>query len=134
MNTISMLTLPGTRIDDNSLDTLKLVRDLVYFDGPLVSLYNNECGEPYVFYWCDRDKKCNRWLVTRVDPQILEGYLNQTVDALSIMTGSPDGFVYFVDLDNDLSVHPVHLCPTELIPNEYKPEAGAMFDPDLALP
>ncbi|EDN65617.1 hypothetical protein BGP_0795 [Beggiatoa sp. PS] len=45
---------------------LRDIVDLIYFDGPLLTLFENEYGDSYLYYWCDVDEQCNRWLVFRV--------------------------------------------------------------------
>ena len=32
------------------------IADLIYFDGPLLSLFENSHGDLYLYYWCDHGK------------------------------------------------------------------------------
>jgi hypothetical protein len=45
---------------------LRHVRDLIYFDGPLLSHFKHPKGDDYLYYWCDCDEQANRWMVLRV--------------------------------------------------------------------
>jgi len=48
-----------------SFDFSKLKKkvDLIEMDGPLLSLYQNEQGDSYLFYWLDADSQYNRWML-----------------------------------------------------------------------
>ncbi|TAG74491.1 MAG: hypothetical protein EAZ23_06010 [Oscillatoriales cyanobacterium] len=57
--------LIGFKLDKFPL-SLRSIVHLEYFDGPLLSLFENEYGDSYLYSWCDVDNLYNRWLVFRV--------------------------------------------------------------------
>lgn len=60
-----MEKLTGYHIPFN-IKALKLRANLIEQDGPLLSLYYNDKGDYYLFYWLDCDDISNRWMIVRV--------------------------------------------------------------------
>jgi len=108
---------------------LKHVRDLIYFDGPLLSEFRHKNGESYLYYWCDCNEQANRWMVFRVSEATL---LRLTERILSlgevIPRGSRDDFVYFLDMFSDGSIKACLVMP-EAIPVDYLPAPSTFLEP-----
>jgi hypothetical protein len=103
-------------------DELRHVRDLVYFDGPLLSQFVHPNGDNYLYYWCDCDDTANRWMVLRVAESDILRIENLSVPVSTVIPGrSKDGFVYFVDLDSEGTVIGSVLCGPAAIPDDYLP-------------
>ena len=83
--------------------------DLVYLDGPFLSHYVSGKGDDYLFYWVDRDDKDNRWLVLRVSLSSLQKYIGKELTLLELIENPNDGYLYSVDVDNDLNYHNIKL-------------------------
>jgi len=105
------------------------VRDLIYFEGPLLSQFKHENGENYLYYWCDCDEEANRWMVLRVSEATLLR-LTERILALGevIPCGSRDDFVYFLDMFSDGSVKS-YLAMPEAIPEDYQPAPSTFLEP-----
>jgi len=57
-------------INNNQLSQDQLIRigDIVNFEGPLMTLYQDQkYFDLYIFDWVDRDDTTNRWLAYQVD-------------------------------------------------------------------
>src|SRR5690348_10319881 len=80
---------------------LEWVRDLVYFDGPLLSEFRSSNGDTYLFHWCDVDDGANRWMVFRVSRPDLVKYLFRRYPLRRLIDESQDGFVYIVDIGDN---------------------------------
>jgi hypothetical protein len=78
--------------------------DLIEMDGPLLSLYQNEQGECFLFYWVDADEQSNRWMLIRVQPDIL----------------------WFSDRDASGEWHHTRCMEASSIPEDYLPEPDAV--------
>lgn len=95
---------------------------LDYFEGPILSLYRNTAGEPYLEMWADRDVGRERWLLFRVTEQKLVEYLQQGVPLRDLVLGAPDGYVFVKDCDSvgswSWSLLPVAEIPDGLLPGE----------------
>lgn len=105
----------------------KKVADLVYFDGPFLSHYVSGKGDDYLFYWVDRDDTDNRWLVLRVSLANLQKYIGKKLTLRELIENPNDGFLYAVDVDNDLNYHNVKLVQPSALPEEYLPEADSYY-------
>jgi len=107
---------------------LSRVRDLIYFDGPLLTQYVNARGENFLYYWCERDRHSHRWMLIRVDePTILRLLYRFIPLDFVIPAGSQDDFVYFVDVTSGGRISDVWLTKVESIPEDYTPVRGTFL-------
>lgn len=114
---------------DVKFDFGKLIKvaDLIYFDGPLLSHYMSDKGDNYLFYWVDADDEYNRWLVVRTDILTIQKYLDKKITLHSIITAPNDGFVYVVDIDDNVTYHNIKHLSTENLPLEYAPLEDSLY-------
>ena len=87
----------------------KKIADLISYDGPLLSHYVSSKGDDYLFYWVDRDANDNRWMVLRVNLASLQKYIAGDVSLLELVGSPNDGYLYLVDVDNNICYHNVKL-------------------------
>jgi hypothetical protein len=109
---------------------LTRVRDLLYFDGPLLSLFQGNEGEYYLYYWCDADEEVNRWIVFKVESKALDAYLLRQTSLLQLITKAVKQQFYIVDLDDDLTI--LHCYSTSLkdLPPSYLPSQQSFYKAD----
>ena len=100
-----MRDIKGYRFIGFDLNSLTLIADLIYFDGPLLSHYISEQGDNYLFYWVDSDEECNRWMIIKVSLSTIQDYVNKKITLCNVIRDRADKTVYMVDLDNDLMNH-----------------------------
>ena len=108
--------------------SFKKIADLVYLDGPFLSHYVSGKGDDYLFYWVDRDDNDNRWLVLRVSLSSLQKYIGKELSLLELIENPNDGYLYSVDVDNDLNYHNIKLVQPSAIPEDYLPEADSYYE------
>src|SRR5205085_8568684 len=96
-----MEQVKGTNIGCFPLRDLRKVADLIYFDGALLSLFKNESGYNYLYYWCDSTEDVNRWLVFRVSQRDLDDYLSQKNTLHDLIIKPSDGILFSVDIDHE---------------------------------
>ena len=125
-----MEEIKGTKLDKFPLKNLIKVADLIYFDGPLLSHFRSEYGDNYLYYWFDANENFNRWLVFRVADKSLNDYLSGEVSLRELVENPWDGFVYLVDIDDDLGFH--NLQMVQDLPSSYLPKADSYFDRSLS--
>lgn len=106
----------------------KKIADLVYFDGPFLSHYVSGKGDDYLFYWVDKDEDDNRWLVFRVSLADLQRYIGKELTLRELMEHPNDGYLYSVDIDNDVHYHNVKLVQPSALPEEYKPDTDSYYE------
>jgi hypothetical protein len=130
-----MLDLPDAfdcTLGTCAVTKLVWVRDLVYYDGPLVSLFSSseDNSELWLFYWVDVDYDAllNRWVVTRSDSQILKDLEADRIpfrDALLDDTWSFD--FYVVDITGEQEYARVQLIAKKNLPEDYLPEPQVLL-------
>ena len=105
----------------------KKVADLIYFEGPLLSHYVSSKGDDYLFYWVDRDDSDNRWLVLRVSMANLQKYIGKKITLRELIENPNDGYLYSVDVNNDICYHDIKLIQPSALPEEYLPERESYY-------
>jgi uncharacterized protein DUF6575 len=128
-----MLGLDGVVFQSLPISGLERVRDIEYFDGPLLTHFKHHRGDHFLYYWCDRDSQFHRWMLLRVSETNIIRLVNRFVPLDYVVpNGCLDDFVYFVDVDAQCRHSNVTLLQTEKIPAEYVPEKGAYLDSEIA--
>lgn len=105
----------------------KKIADLIYLDGPLLSHYVSPNGDDYLFYWVDCDDRDNRWLVLRVSLSGLQKYVGRELSLRQLIETPNDGYLYLVDIDNNIRYHDVKLVQPSSIPEVYLPEVDSYY-------
>jgi len=113
---------------DNFPLRLTFVADLIYFDGPLLSLFKNESGDSYLYYWCDVDDNYNRWIIFRLSKAKLKSYIFKKISLNSLILNPIDGFLYIADINDDLQYRNIFLSPPDKLPESYVPEEDSYYD------
>ena len=121
-----MEKLIGWQLDKLPLN-LRLIIHLEYFEGPLLSLFENEYGDSYLYSWCDIDELYNRWLVFRVVPETLKQYVEGKVSLRELLLNPIDGFLYSLDIDDTLQILNVYLLQPKTLPKNYIPDTDSYY-------
>ena len=120
-----MKPLDGIELPSFPIPELRHVRDLVYYDGPLLAHYESPQGDDYLYYWCDCDAKANRWMVLRVTEASILRLVNRYVPLdFVIPKECRDGFVFLIDIADNGRVGPTFIVSPDKIPQDYKPRPG----------
>ena len=121
-----MKTLKGAQVDPLEIESFDKVADLIYFEGPLLSLYRDR-GNNILFHWCDNDETTNRWLSFSVGDKILEEFLKSKVTLFDILTKPKEGFLYCHDIDQEGHVTASLIVSPHQIPRDYVPSAESFY-------
>src|SRR5258707_791299 len=120
-----MKPLGGITLPTLPISGLRRVRDLIYYDGPLLSHFEHANGDDYLYYWCDCDESTNRWMVLRVDESSILRLINRFVPLDYVIPGGcRDDFVYFVDIGSDSAIVAASLLNVARVPEDYVPDKG----------
>lgn len=101
--------------------------DLIYYDGPLLSHFVSKTGKDYLFYWVDIDEKFNRWMFFRVTPTVIQSYLDKKLSLREIICGLEEGFVSFVEIDDEAIFLNTKIVKISSIPEEYLPSSQSYY-------
>ena len=107
--------------------TLQRKGDLLYHEGPLLTHFVNSenSNEHYLYKWSDIDEKCNRWLIFKVTTENLISFFEGNLTLLHLI--QKNQFVYFLDLDTEISEVNAFVCPIQKIPDDYLPSERSFF-------
>lgn len=113
----------------------KWVRDLQYFDGPLLTQHENALGEHYLFQWCDQDERATRWLVMRVRERDVLQLLARKI-GLRELIGKflPDDYLRVLDFDTSGTLVRLAFVEPSALPVDYLPEGEGYLVPSLVTP
>lgn len=113
--------------------------DIIYYDGPLLSLYKMD-DKYYLFYWADITEKrhYNTWIViSDNDSKKLLTHIITFMENLCSLNEIflfPGRQIYLVDIDNNLNYHnTVKINSVLSLPEVYIPsEKYSFFDEELS--
>ena len=109
----------------------KKVLDLIYFEGPLLSLYYEaESNKYYLYKWTDSDEQCNRWMILAITDFELLAYLTKKMSLKQLIIGY--SFVFLVDMNHLLETKQIMISNTQELPLDYLPNDDSFFDEDLS--
>lgn len=122
-----MTTIKGYDIEFE-FSGFKKIADLIFFEGPLLSHYVSDKGDDYLFYWADKDDSDNRWLVLRVSLPSLQKYMAKELSLRELIDNPNDGYLYCVDVDDNLNYHDVKLVQPANLPEAYLPAPDSYYE------
>jgi hypothetical protein len=123
----------GATIDKLPFEKLRLVADLIYFDGPLLSYFRDHQGQHVFYYWCDTDDTYNRWLVFRISQEPLRHFLTQQLTLNELILEADPDHLYLVDLDTQLQPNYTVRVQLSDLPQDYLPDADTHYDASLSV-
>jgi hypothetical protein len=130
-----METIRGSQLSKFPLEPLNIVADLLYYDGPFLSLLEleHDSGESYYFYyWCNLDERYNRWLIFRVTQKQVTDYLTGKTSLRAIISHPIDHYYFLGDMDNDSEWQQLYLVMSADLPLSYWPKENSWFDRELS--
>ena len=111
--------------------TLTWVRDIEWFEGPLLSEFSD--GEKrFLLAWRDRDDDFHRWIVLPCDPAHLARYEAGEVNLRSLFEAPSE--VFWVDTDRYGAFARWARMPISEVPAGIFPEPTAFYDESWAPP
>lgn len=110
-------------------DDLIRVGDLIYFEGPLLTLFeDSKSDDLYLYDWADKDDAYNRWLIYRAAPELLSAFIQQNISYQTFFNAATkDGF-YVVDINRNLEHHHTKFVEYKDLPIAYDSNEPTYFD------
>lgn len=121
-----MIDLNGSYLQKLPLQNLLWKRDLIYFEGPLLSEFSTKNGEKYLKYWCDCDEDYNRWMLFRIKEEDRLRLVLGEIPLIECIQEKTSNFVFFIDEGEKASKY--QLVDLVDIPQEYLPEEDACLN------
>lgn len=126
-----MEQIKGTSIPTLPWKNLDKIADLIYFEGPLLSLFKNNRGDNYFYYWCDANETHNRWIILRITDKDLNFFVNKKITLTELITKPSDGFVFTVDIDDNLEYHNIFILSPSALPHSYIPQEDSFYESEV---
>jgi len=126
-------TIKGSPLPNLPIQNGRLIADLIYFDGALLSYYRDDGRGHYLYVWCDADEIHNRWLVVQTDERSLYGFLARQMTLRQLLLTANQNQLYLLDMDDEQ--HPFRIQHVEItdLPDDYLPTSESWYDPSLSV-
>ncbi len=132
-----MKILKGFKLKDFPFENLKKIGDLIFFDGPLMSVFVDDSDCIFIFDWADSDDENNRWLVYEISIEKLTQYLYKKISHYQLISSPEKEIIISVDIDNNLDKKNIFALSPFNLPSEYLPKHDILHQdeesPDLLL-
>lgn len=125
---MAMIELRGRKVDARSLPTYTWNADLIYFDGPMLSLYKQEDGQDVLFAWLDCDERKNRWSVFPIERDDLRSYLLGQISLRSVCLSAH--YVHVFDTGIDCKRR--NWLELEQYPEKYLPAQNSFLREEIS--
>ena len=108
--------------------------DLLFHEGPLISHVVNQKNEDFIMTWCGADNEYNRWMLYKSTFLLLHQFFQGILTLRDLILNNPDGFVYFVDIDDNIDwkkackINVQHIDPG-FLPGKYSTYEESGFEP-----
>lgn len=120
------------------LKKMDLIADLIYFQGPILSLLSDEKGNLYIYKWCgiDEQKNGHLWLIFHVSFQTLLDYANKKISECALVENAIpnsflDSYYLLVSISSELTYSLVDTYVSKKeVPDIYMPHEDVFFDED----
>lgn len=121
-----MKQIKGIRIEKLGFTPQKL-GDLIYYEGPLLSLFRDKDDENvyYLYKWVDNNDETNRWVIVEASLTLLQKFLYGLISLRELILDRP--ICYIVNLDDSLTETEVCVSSTRELPAEYLPAEKSFF-------
>lgn len=126
---VDSLQTISNKVNKKFFSDHRWIADVLYFEGPLLSLFKGSKEQDYFYYWCDNDAINNRWLAIPVTREQIEAYFAKTVSLHQLISSFPK--ITAVDTNNDGEVTFAHSFDVAALPAAYMPAQTSYFDVDL---
>jgi hypothetical protein len=111
------------------LKNLIHVRDIEYFEGPLLSEYKDENGNSYIKKWCSWNDVSETWLLVLTTKNNINAYLSKNISLLKLIENGKQFIIETRNINGSSSSHNVMF---EDIDVDYLPKNDAFYDESLA--
>lgn len=105
------------------------VEDILYFEGPILSLLKASTSQDYFYYWLGFRRSANQWLAVDVSRSEIEEYKEKETSLLQIIEGKE--VVHIVSTDKERKVTSAIKVNVADLPESYLPPPTSFFDPEL---
>lgn len=101
---------------------LKFVEDLLYYDGPLVSLYKNDQDENFLYWWLNNETHVQNWALLKLSQTTVDDFINKKKTCLETIKSAFECYLVCCVFEKDKSYNLVYSCSFEEILKDCLPK------------
>jgi len=101
----------------------KKLGDLIYHEGPILSLFIDDDSNMFLYRWVDCDDQTNQWVVSSLSSFELSQFYYKKLSLRQYYEKCNQ--LAIVEIDNSLKIK--KLYPIDLLPNEYLPKENSFY-------
>lgn len=122
-----MLDITGINMIEFPFKDLKLIYDLISFDGePFLRHYQDYRKKDIISYFVDDDENGSRWLYSSVTNEELTDYLSTNISLRELLSNLKTDLKFFIEFDKEDNISNMTLIQDEL-DQKYLPEDESFF-------
>lgn len=126
-----MMRLAGQSVSMKEFEGADWIADLIYFEGPLLSLFRGAKGHNDVLVlWVDCDDRRDRWVALNIERSDLKQYISQRI-SLRDLVEKQDSFLFF-HTSGTARRSSCRRVGWDSFPNDYLPDTDTLWDKSLA--
>lgn len=101
----------------------KKLGDLIYQEGPVMSLFIDHESNMFLYRWVDCDNITNHWMLSSISSFELSQFYNKKISLRQYYEKCNQ--LAIAEIDNSLKIK--KLYPIDLLPNEYLPKENSFY-------
>jgi hypothetical protein len=105
------------------------VEDILYFEGPILSLLKANTAQDYFYFFCGERRQSTDWLAFEVSRDDIEKYKTKAVTLLDIIQSKEH--VFFLTTNNRQAIDYVLKIKSTDVPEQFLPPDESYFDAEL---
>jgi hypothetical protein len=117
--------MTATKININDLTN---VGDLIFFDGPLMSLFmDKQKSRFFIFDWVKTNEQFNQWIAYQVPLSYVADFMEGALSHRDLLRNSLKNEFILIDIDDDLNYFQLQFLRFEELPSSYLPQENTYF-------
>jgi len=117
-------------MNKSPLQGLNRIGDIIYFEGPLLALYQSEQnGRLFLCDWVDRDAQSNRWLKYRTTALAVYQFLQKAISHRDLLRAKyTKGEFWSFEVNTEAGHHRFYRLDKDKFPEPYLPRPDSFFE------
>ncbi len=127
---IKMEKLVGEKVKNSAFKGQQWIADLIYHEGPYLSLFRGDRRSDLMVLWVDCDNQRDRWVSFDVGGSDLSNYLSGSLSLKELIDQQAE-FIFFHTANGERKNSLLKVY-RENFPDAYQPSEGSYWDSSLA--
>ncbi|MFA7273415.1 MAG: hypothetical protein WC044_06075 [Crocinitomicaceae bacterium] len=128
---IELKHIKGIKIHQMPIE-IDLIGHLIYYEGPLMSVYCDQDRNAYILDWVEKDETKNRWLLYQIEKYMLADYIFGKATHFQLINNPVNDLIYVLDKDRQGNIENCIICTSRGLPYDYLPANYLKFEPEDA--